>query len=165
VVGKTAREGEVRAALDPTGLPGDARLVFIGRARTPWRELETCPRNLRQARERGGPAWLDIDAVWRAGLRDLTVGDTIVVLTWFDRACRDLLVQAPRHRPEPAGVFSLRSPVRPNPIGLHVVRLIALDPAGGRIDVDALDCLDGTPVLDLKPWLASADTPPDFASG
>jgi tRNA (Thr-GGU) A37 N-methylase len=62
-------------------------------------------------------------------------------------------------------VFSLRSPVRPNPIGLHVVRLLSCDADTGRLDVDALDCLDGTPVLDLKPWRQSVDVPPDEAAG
>lgn len=155
------RPGEVRSSLDPASMAGDARLVFIGHARTPWIDRETCPRNLRQARERGGAAWLEIDAPWRMGLQDLAIGDAVVVLTWLDRARRDLLIQAPRHRTSQAGVFSLRSPVRPNPIGLHVVRLTGCDIESGRVDVDALDCLDGTPVLDLKPWFAGVDGPPD----
>ena len=83
------------------------------------------------------------------------------MLTWLDRARRDLLVQAPRHREAPAGVFSIRSPVRPNPIGLHVVRIISCDAGDGLLEVDALDCLDGTPMLDLKPWRAGVDVPPE----
>jgi len=153
------RPGEIRSALDPAGLPGDAKLVFIGRARTPWANREDCPKNLRQARERGGGARLEIDQAWRTGLRDLSAGEAVIVLTWLDRARRDLLVQAPRHRETPAGVFSIRSPVRPNPIGLHVVRLVSCDAETGLLEVDALDCLDGTPLLDLKPWRASVDVP------
>ena len=154
------RPGEIASPLDPASLPGDARLVFIGRARTPWTSREDCPKNLREARERGGGGWIEIDMPWRAGLRDLVAGEAIIVLTWLDRARRDVLVQAPRHRESGAGVFSLRSPVRPNPIGLHVVRLLSLDAEAGRLAVDALDCLDETPVLDLKPWRQSVDVPP-----
>jgi tRNA-Thr(GGU) m(6)t(6)A37 methyltransferase TsaA len=158
------RPGEIPAPLDPASLPGDATLVFIGRALTPWKTRDECPKNLREARERGQSASIEIDEAWRQGIADLRPGDAIVVLTWFDRARRDLVVQAPRHRPNSAGVFSIRSPVRPNPIGLHVVRLLSVDLAGGRLEVDALDCLDRTPVLDLKPWRAGVDVPPDPAA-
>jgi tRNA-Thr(GGU) m(6)t(6)A37 methyltransferase TsaA len=156
---ETERVGEIRAAFDPASLPGDARLVFIGHARTPWRDRDDCPKNLREARERGRTGRIEVDVPWRLGLRDLTAGGMIVVLTWLHRARRDLLVQAPRHREQTAGVFSLRSPVRPNPIGLHVVRLLACDAETGALDVDALDCLDGTPVLDIKPWIEGVDAP------
>jgi tRNA-Thr(GGU) m(6)t(6)A37 methyltransferase TsaA len=151
------RPGEIQSPLDPAGETGDARLVFIGRARTPWKSREDCPKNLRAARERGGAASIEIDAAWRMGLRDLTAGEAIIVLTWLDRARRDILVQTPRHRESPAGVFSLRSPVRPNPIGLHVVRLLSCDAEAGVLEVDALDCLDFTPVLDIKPWRPGVD--------
>jgi tRNA-Thr(GGU) m(6)t(6)A37 methyltransferase TsaA len=153
------RPGEIRSSVDPESQPGDARLVFIGRARTPWTSREDCPKNMREARERGGSARIEIDPPWRAGLRDLSVGDAVIVLTWLDQARRDLLVQAPHHRETPAGVFSLRSPVRPNPIGLHVVRIVSLDLKTGMIEIDALDCLDETPVLDIKPWRAGVDIP------
>jgi tRNA-Thr(GGU) m(6)t(6)A37 methyltransferase TsaA len=154
------RPGEIRAPTDPSSEEaGDARLVFIGRARTPWTSKETCPKNLREARERGAVASVEIGPDWRAGLRDLSPGDAVILLTWLDRARRDLVVQAPRHRATTSGVFSIRSPVRPNPIGLHVVRIVSLDLASGVIEVDALDCLDKTPVLDLKPWRAGVDVP------
>lgn len=153
------RPGEIRAPRNPSDEAGDANLVFIGRARTPWTSRETCPKNLREARQRGGAARLEIGSDWRAGLRDLSAGDAVIVLTWLDQARRDLVVQAPRHRATTSGVFSIRSPVRPNPIGLHVVRIVSIDPAGGMIEVDALDCLDNTPVLDLKPWRAGVDVP------
>lgn len=157
------RPGEIASPLDPASQAGDAQLVFIGRARTPWTSREDCPKNLQEARERGGGAWIEIDAPWRAGLRDLVAGESIIVLTWLDRARRDVLVQAPRHRESVAGVFALRSPVRPNPIGLHTVRLLSMEADSGRLAVDALDCLDATPVLDLKPWRRSVDIPPDGA--
>jgi tRNA (Thr-GGU) A37 N-methylase len=72
-------------------------------------------------------------------------------------ARRDLIVQAPRHKPEPTGVFALRSPARPNPIALATVRILDIDPAQGRITIDAIDCRDGTPLLDIKPWIERID--------
>ena len=154
------RDGEIHAAQDPGTLPADAHLVFIGRARTPWQNRADCPKNLREARQRTGDFRLLIDPPWRPGLGDIKAGDVLVVLLWMDRARRDLVVQAPRHRPEPTGVFSLRSPVRPNPIGLDMVRVSRIDAAAGVIAVDALDCFDGTPILDIKPWMEGADLPP-----
>lgn len=75
-------------------------------------------------------------------------------------AARDLIVQAPSHRPVPQGVFALRSPARPNPVALAVVRLLAVDPVTGILRFDAMDAFDGTPLLDIKPWLATVDVPP-----
>ena len=158
----TLRPGEVAAPLDPATLAGDAHLIFIGHARTPWTSRKDCPKNLREARERQGWARIEIDLPWRSGLRDLAAGDLIIVLTWLHQARRDLMVQAPRHRETPASVFSLRSPVRPNPIGLHVVRIVSADVETGKLELDALDCLDDTPVLDIKPWRAGVDIPPEL---
>ena len=155
------RPGEVLSTVDPARLAPDAGLVFIGRAHTPWNDRTETPKSLRRARERGGAVEIEIDAPWRPGLKDLAAGSVIVLLTWFDRSRRDLVIQAPRHSEGETGVFSLRSPVRPNPIGLHVVRLLACDADAGRLIPDALDCLDGTPVLDIKPWLPSLDVPPE----
>jgi len=160
-IDKTDRPGEIRTPVDPADQAGDAKLIFIGRARTPWNIREACPKNLREAREPGGFARIEVDPEWRPGLRDLEPGEAIIVLTWMNQARRDLLVQAPRHRESLAGVFSIRSPVRPNPIGLCVVRLLACDAEAGLLEVDALDCLDGTPILDIKPWRAGVDVPPD----
>jgi tRNA-Thr(GGU) m(6)t(6)A37 methyltransferase TsaA len=161
---ESIRSGEIRSTVDPAIMRADAGIVFIGRASTPWSDRNDMPHNLRQARERGGEARIEIAAPWRPGLKDLVAGSAIVVLTWFDRARRDLVVQAPRHSDKLSGVFALRSPVRPNPIGLHVVRLVACDAKAGLITVDALDCLDGTPVVDIKPWLAGVDVPPEIES-
>jgi tRNA-Thr(GGU) m(6)t(6)A37 methyltransferase TsaA len=88
-----------------------------------------------------------------AGLRDLSVGDEVLLLTWLDRADRSVLSVHPRGelaRPE-QGVFSTRSPDRPNPIGLHRITVLAID--GARLRVADLEALDGTPILDLKPVL------------
>ncbi|MYZ47096.1 tRNA (N6-threonylcarbamoyladenosine(37)-N6)-methyltransferase TrmO [Propylenella binzhouense] len=154
------REGEIALPFDPAECADDAALVFIGRARTPWRARGECPHNPREARERGGDAVLEIDAPWRPGLRDIKAGDRIIVLYWMDKARRDLVVQVPRHRGLPVGTFSLRSPVRPNPIALSVTTVLSSDPDAGILRVGMLDCLDGTPLLDIKPWLESIDVPP-----
>ena len=153
------RSGEIALPFDPAGRKPDAGLVFIGRAQTPWTERSACPRNMGQARERGKPAVITIDADWRAGLAGLAAGDWIQVLVWAHKARRDLIVQSPRHRNEPAGVFSLRSPVRPNPVLLSLTSIAAIDRDTGTIEVDALDSLDGSPVIDIKPFIASADQP------
>lgn len=155
------RPGEIALPFDP-GAQADAALAFIGRLRTPW-SPDSAPRNLAAARETGQGARVEIDAPYRPGLAGLAPGMAVVLLYWLGGGRRDLIVQAPRHRAEPAGVFALRSPVRPNPIGLATVRLLALDAAAGVLTVDALDAWDGTPLLDLKPWVPSVDTPPPEA--
>lgn len=155
------REGEAALDFDPAGMEGDARLVFIGRVRSPWTSRQDCPKNMREARERGEPASVEIDAPYRDGLTGLERASHVVLLTWFDRAARNLIVQKPRHAETTSGTFALRSPVRPNPIGLHVARLVALDREAGMLTLDAIDALDGTPLLDLKPYFASVDSVPE----
>jgi tRNA (Thr-GGU) A37 N-methylase len=76
-------------------------------------------------------------------------------------APRNLIVQKPRHAVEPKGVFALRSPARPNPVGLDVARLLEIDAEAGLLTIDASDMLDGTPVIDIKPYFASIDAFPD----
>jgi tRNA-Thr(GGU) m(6)t(6)A37 methyltransferase TsaA len=155
------RPGELVLALDPAKTADDARLVFIGRIRTPWRVREDAPKNPRRARERGGGACVEIDAPYRAGLQGLEKYSHVIVLYWMDRARRDLIVQAPKHCATPCGVFALRSPVRPNPIALAVVRVLAIDAPAGRIEIDAIDCLDATPLLDIKPYRPGIDAVPE----
>lgn len=108
--------------------------------------------------DEGAPeAWLVLDPTVRAAIRDLRVDNEVIVLTWLDRADRRALVVHPRGDPtRPArGVFSTRSPDRPNPIGLHTVRVVAMDDT--RIRVRDLEALDGTPILDIKPVLEPLD--------
>lgn len=151
------REGEKRLKIDPALMPADGGVVFIGRIASPWTTRETCPKNMRAARETGQPAALTIDPPYRAGLQGLERTSHLVILSWLHHAPRTLIVQKPRHAAEAKGVFGLRSPARPNPIGLHVAKLVALDIATGRIEIDAVDVLDGTPVVDIKPYFASTD--------
>lgn len=123
----------------------------IGRVESPLRTLDAAPR---QADEGAPSAWLVFTEEVRGGLASLRPGDQLMVLTWLDRAHRDVLVVHPRgdtSRPR-EGVFSTRSPHRPNPIGLHRVEVVAVE--GLRVQVDHLEALDGTPIVDVKPVLA-----------
>jgi tRNA-Thr(GGU) m(6)t(6)A37 methyltransferase TsaA len=104
--------------------------------------------------DEGSPdAWLVFERGVSEGLRDLRIGTEVIVLTWLDRARRDVLVVHPRGDPArpQQGVFSTRSPDRPNPIGLHRVVIVSID--GTRVGVRNLEALDGTPLLDVKPVL------------
>jgi tRNA-Thr(GGU) m(6)t(6)A37 methyltransferase TsaA len=155
------REGEVSIDPDPAGMPSDGHVIYIGRVTSPWKTRSECPKNLRQARERGEQGILTIAEPFRAGLKGLKSGTRIIVLSWFDRARRDLIVQHPRHADAPTGTFALRSPVRPNPVGLHVVAITGIDHGRGIIGIDAIDLLDGTPVIDIKPYYPSIDAFPE----
>jgi tRNA-Thr(GGU) m(6)t(6)A37 methyltransferase TsaA len=119
----------------------------IGKVESRLKEPSAAPK---QADEGAPEAWLVIDQEFASGLTGLTAGDEVLVLTWLDRAQRDILVNHPRSdksRPV-AGVFTTRSPHRPNPIGLHQVTIAAVD--GPRVRVKSLEAVDGTPVLDIK---------------
>ncbi len=153
------RPGEITSAVNPAELSGDANLAFIGRIRSPWKTLDDCPKNPREARERGNPATVEISEPWRPALRGLQAGQWVHLLYWMSEARRDLVVLHPSHKTEPIGAFSLRSPARPNPIAMALVRIEALDEVSGLLTIDATDCLDGTPVLDIKPWIDTVDTP------
>jgi tRNA-Thr(GGU) m(6)t(6)A37 methyltransferase TsaA len=110
----------------------------------------------RQGDEGAPDCWILLDADVAEGAADIVAGDSLIVLTWLHRARRDVLRVHPRGdvaRPT-SGVFSTRSPDRPNPIGLHHVEVIAVD--GRRLRVRGLEAIDGTPVLDLKPPLGPA---------
>ena len=151
------RPGETKIEL-PQGF--DAGLYFIGRIHTPWPTRDDCPKN---GRESDAVCTIELDARYAAALAGLESSTHLLVLYWMDEARRDLVVQAPRHYGEPRGTFALRSPVRPNPIAASVVKLVKVD--GLCLSVVGLDCRDGTPLLDLKPYFASTDAVPDAVVG
>lgn len=137
------RRGEVAI---PASAANDASLTFIGRIRTPWRERRDCPRR----GDLNGPLCkIEVDEVWRPALDGLKPGARVQVLYWMDRARRDLVRQSPRSNGASIGTFALRSPVRPNPIAVSEV-LVEEARSDGLI-VRGLDCIDGTPLLDIKP--------------
>ena len=151
------REGEVALPQDPAEFADDAKVVFVGKIRTDWKSRSECPKNLVQARERGNKARIELDALWRQGLTGLEKASHIIVLYWMHEARRDLIVQSPRHKSQPTGTFALRSPVRPNPVALAIVKVLKVDQQAGIIEIDAIDCLNGTPLVDIKPWIESID--------
>ena len=120
----------------------------IGRVESPLTVRAAAPR---QPDEGAPEAWLVFDEAVRTALQDVAAGAEYVLLTWLHAADRSTLTVHPRgdfDRPE-QGVFTTRAPDRPNPIGLHRVRVVEVD--GLRLRVDALEAIDGTPILDLKP--------------
>ncbi len=157
------REGEVVLPFDPAEAIGGPRVMFIGRIRSPWKRREDCPRNISIARDEmkraGRTATIEIDAAFRPGLDSLALYTHIIVLYWMDKAARHIIIQRPRSMRGARGVFSLRSPVRPNPVALATVKVLALDEEAGMIEIDAMDCMDGTPLIDIKPWMESIDAP------
>jgi len=126
----------------------------IGKVESPLVDRAAAPR---QGDEGSPDAWLVFDASVSEGIRDLQAGTEIILLTWLDRTRRDVLTVHPRgdSRNALTGVFSTRSPDRPNPIGLHRVRIESID--GPRVRVSNLEALDGTPIVDVKPLLGPID--------
>ncbi len=130
--------------------------VPIGVVHSPYKEKSSAPR---QGRLTNDISELELYPQFAEGLDGLSAGDDIFVLCWFDRSDRDVLTVPPRSNPEgkPRGVFSTRSPARPNPISLTLVRLLEIH--GTTLVVRGLEMLDGTPVLDIKPYFADIDSP------
>lgn len=125
-------------------------LRVIGRVESTLVDPAAAPK---QAHEGAPQAWLVFDGAMADGLADLRAGDQVLVLTWLDRARRDVLVVHPRDDPAApeTGVFSTRSADRPNPIGIHETAILAVD--GTRVLVEQLEAVDGTPIVDVKPVL------------
>jgi tRNA-Thr(GGU) m(6)t(6)A37 methyltransferase TsaA len=142
------RENEIRtnevAVVPPE--PVDAGLTFIGRILTPWTSRMETPR---QGRHDGPVCTVEIYEPWVAALSGIDAFERLEVLYWLDQSRRDLVLQSPASNGEVRGTFAIRSPVRPNPIGTSIVVLEKVE--GNRLFVRGLDCLDGTPLLDLKP--------------
>lgn len=151
------RPGEVTVELP--AIP-DAGLHFIGRIRTPWTHRSECPKNAHEAR---AVCTVEIDPAYRPALQGLEGTTHLWLLYFMDKAPRNLVVQVPRRYGRGRGTFALRSPARPNPIALSAVRLLGIE--GGRLSVIGPDCLDGTPLLDIKPYFASTDCHPEAVVG
>ncbi|HTS93369.1 MAG TPA: tRNA (N6-threonylcarbamoyladenosine(37)-N6)-methyltransferase TrmO [Stellaceae bacterium] len=137
------RAGELAIEAPP---PTDAGLTFIGRIYTPWKDRMECPR---QGRQDGPTCRIEIFEPWVAALDGVQEFQRLEVLYWLHLSRRDLVLQSPRNDGTARGTFSLRSPARPNPIATQIVTLIRRE--GESLFVRGLDCLDGTPLLDLKP--------------
>lgn len=143
----------------------DAKLVFIGRISTPWTSRLETPR---QGRHDGPVCTIEIFEPWGQALAGVERFERLEVLYWLHQSRRDLVLQSPASNGEVHGTFSIRSPVRPNPIGTSIVVLEKIE--GNRLFVRGLDCLDGTPLIDLKPdrTLFQPIAPPqkgDFETG
>lgn len=150
-------EGEVT-----TELPAkrDAEVYFLGRIRTPWTERKQCPKN---ARGSDAICTVELEARWAPALKDVASCSHLILLYWMDRAPRNIVLQVPSHYGVQRGTFALRSPARPNPIAMSVVKLLGIEGMG--LKVSGLDCLDGTPLIDIKPYFASTDSVPEAVVG
>jgi len=127
-----------------------AELVFVGHIKTPYQTTEACPG---QARPENGTSQIIVDENYASAIDGLKVGDHIHVLYWLDQADRSVLKTVPRwsETNEERGVFSIRSPRRPNPIALSTVEIFSIDE--NIMTVTAMDCINGTPLLDMKPYI------------
>jgi len=141
--GDSIRPGEV--AIDAP-LHTDAALTFIGTIRTPFATRADCPR---QGDVDGPLCRIEVATPWQRALEGLAEHEQVEVLYWLHAARRDLVLQSPKANGVTRGTFALRSPLRPNPIGTAVCRLVGIE--DGVVLVRGLDCLDGTPLIDLKP--------------
>jgi len=154
------RDGEVTTELPAAA---DAGIYYIGRIRTPWTDRKQCPKN-----PLGSDAvcTIELDPRFTDALKDVETCTHLVLLYWMDKAPRNLVRQVPGHGTSGGaqhGTFALRSPARPNPIAMSVVKLISVE--GDKLSVVGLDCLDGTPLLDIKPYLPSVDSVPEAVCG
>lgn len=142
------RESEIRDSEVAVELPTatDAGLLFIGRIHTPWTSRLKTPR---QGRLDGPVCHIEVFEPWVAALDGLQRYERVEVIYWLHLSRRDLVRQSPANDGTSRGTFSLRSPVRPNPLGTSIVQLVGV--TGATLAVRGLDCLDGTPLLDLKP--------------
>ena len=129
-------------------------LVTIGTVESPLKDRASAPK---QGDEGAPEAWLVFEPTLEEALDGIEIGDDVLLLTWFDRASRDVLRVHPRSDRSRAeqGVFATRSPDRPNPIGLHRVKVLERD--GLRVRVSGLEALDGTPLVDVKPVIGGVD--------
>ncbi len=146
------RPGEIAVEIPPAT---DQGVYFIGRIHTPWNSPRECPR---RGDYKDGPLCrIEIFPPWDQALASIERHTHLQVLYWMDRARRDLVVQSPRHSGVASGTFSIRSPNRPNPIASSLVQFIGRE--NNVVVVRGLDCVDGTPLIDLKPENCPHDSP------
>ncbi len=139
----------------PTPDHADAALWFIGRIRTPWTERRDCPR---KGDARSGPLCeIVLDPRWQEALLGLDGQSTLQILYWMHQARRDVVRQNPDFGDRAIGTFALRSPLRPNPVASSVVTLERIE--GPRLFVRGLDCVDLTPLVDIKPVFCFDEQP------
>ena len=143
ISGTELREGEVAVEM-PKNF--DAGLIFIGRIRTPWTSRLETPR---QGRLDGPVCRLEIFEPWVPAIKGVDFYNHLEVIYWLHHSMRNLVLQSPKKNGLTRGTFSLRSPVRPNPIGTSIVKFVGIE--GSTVLVRGLDCLDETPLIDLKP--------------
>lgn len=124
-----------------------AELKFIGRIATPYHSVSECPNNIQP--DNGPIGEIILDDVYQQGLLGLKTGDHILILYWLEDAKRDELIQSWDEETQCKGTFALRSPHRPNPIGAAVLPIEKIE--SGTVTVRGLDCLNNTPLLDIKP--------------
>lgn len=126
-------------------------LIPIGIVRSPLKELKDCPL---QENEKAPEALIEINVEFIQALKDIQPGDRLIILSWLHQSDRTVLITKPRNDPNAAltGIFSTRSPDRPNPIGIHFVRAVAID--HNTLRVSGLELLDQTPIIDIKPDLS-----------
>ena len=137
------REGEVAVEF-PNRI--DAGLIFIGVIHTPWRTRADAPK---QGKLDGPVCEIELFEPWAAGLQGLEQFKHAQAIYWLHQSRRDLVLQSPKHDPGRRGVFALRSPIRPNPIGVSTVEIVGIEK--NIVRARGLDCVDGTPLIDLKP--------------
>lgn len=137
------RPGEVAVEIERAA---DAGVYFIGRIRTPWQTSEECPR---RGRHDGPICRVEVDPFWHPALAGIEKHSHLQILYWMHLARRDLMQQNPGMNGHIVGTFSIRSPVRPNPVASSLVVLVGVE--GGTLLVRGLDCIDGTPLIDIKP--------------
>ena len=145
---RMVRENEIRDGERSVEVPpaNDAGLIFIGRIRTPWTSRLMTPR---QGRHDGPICRLEIFEPWVPAIKGVDFYSSLEVIYWLHQSRRDLVLQSPKNNKSTRGTFSLRSPVRPNPIGTSIVKFVAIERSA--VLVRGMDCLDGTPLLDIKP--------------
>ncbi|HTI60055.1 tRNA (N6-threonylcarbamoyladenosine(37)-N6)-methyltransferase TrmO [Mucilaginibacter sp.] len=126
----------------------ESTIKFIGKIHSPLKSLDDCPRQ----EDEGAPAaTIEIFAEYLEGIQNIAPGTDLLLLTWLDKADRTVLKLRPRNDPNAplTGVFSTRSPDRPNPIGIHTVKVVSVS-ADGTIEICGIEVLDQTPVVDIK---------------